>query len=131
MAKYTDILENFSEKFPLLARLYELYSHLPSLAPNEENTLRKTSELTLMEIIELVVIASRQYKNQKKDTLVNATYKLDQLRVLTELAKETKAIDANKFNEIQEVIDAVGKMIGGWLKSTAANAKAAAEPATA
>ena len=40
-----DILENFSEKFPLLDRLYDLYSVLPDISKNEDNTIRKTSEI--------------------------------------------------------------------------------------
>ena len=44
MKKQQDILENFSEKFPLLTKLYELYQQMPEISKTEENTLRKTTE---------------------------------------------------------------------------------------
>jgi hypothetical protein len=42
MQKQKDILDNFSEKFPILNKLYDLYQQSEGLAKNEENTLRKS-----------------------------------------------------------------------------------------
>ena len=43
--------------------------------------------------------------------------KLDLLKVLIRLAKETRTIDANQYIAIQEIIQETGRMIGGWIKS--------------
>ncbi len=123
MQKSRDILDNFSEKFPLLNKLYELYQQMPDLAKNEENTLRKSSEITVLEIIELVVIAVRQGKAEKSQTLRQAIRKLDTLKVFADMAKELKAINESKYGEFQESFNSVGAMIGGWLKSASAPAK--------
>ena len=117
MPKPQSILDNFSAKFPLLNRLYDLYQKMPDLAKNEENTLRKSSEITILEILELVVIATRQGKTEKAQTLRQAIRKLDTLRVFTDMAKELKNLSANKYQDMEETLQSVGKMLGGWLKS--------------
>ena len=53
MKKQKDILDNFSEKFPILNKLYDLYQQSENMSKNEENTLRKSSEITILEILEL------------------------------------------------------------------------------
>jgi len=120
MANSKDILDNFSEKFPLLNKLYDLYEQMPQIAKNEENTLRKSSEITVLEIIELVVIAARQPKTDKSQTLIQAIRKLDTLKVFTDMAKELKVLNDSKYSEFQESLQSVGAMIGGWLKSAKA-----------
>jgi hypothetical protein len=39
------------------------------------------------------------------------------LKVLIRLAKETRAIDNPQYLEIQVILQEIGKMIGGWIKS--------------
>ena len=118
MQKSKDILDNFSEKFPILNRLYELYQQIADLSKNEEHTLRKSAEITILEILELIVIASRQRKPDKFQTLLQAVRKLDTLKVFADMAKELKTVKEDKYEQIQESLSSVGKMLGGWLKST-------------
>ena len=44
--------------------------------------------------------------------------KIDVLRVLIRLAKEIKALDNKKYLISQECLDEIGRMLGGWIKST-------------
>ena len=117
MQKSKDILENFSEKFPILDKTYTLYKEASEISKNEENTLRKSTEITILEILELIVIATRQGREQKKQTLIQALRKLDTLKVFTDMAKEIKNISESKYNQIHEILNSVGQMLGGWLKS--------------
>lgn len=117
MQKSMNILENFSEKFPILNKTYELYKEACELSKNEENTLRKSSEITILEILELIVIATRQGKEQKKQTLIQALRKLDTLKVFVDMARELKNISEAKYTELQNGLNSVGQMLGGWLKS--------------
>ena len=118
MAKIKTIFENFSEKFPLLQQAYTLYRQMAELAKNEENTLRKSSEITVLEILELIVIATRQGKTDKFQTLKQIMRKLETLKVFTDLAKDIKQISESKYSEINEALENVSKMIGGWLKAS-------------
>jgi len=119
------IFENFSEKFPLLNRFYSLYQQIAELAKNEDNTIRKSSEITVLEILELIVVATRQAKSEKFQTLKQVMRKIETLKVFANMAKEIKLISENKYGELNEALEAVSKMIGGWLKAiNPANASA-------
>lgn len=118
MQKSMDILDNFSEKFPILERSYGLYQQCADMAKNEENTLRKSSEITVLEILELIVLATRQGKTEKFNTLKTAMRKLDTLKVFADMAKKVKQLSESKYNEIHESLDGLGKMLGGWIKAT-------------
>jgi hypothetical protein len=121
------IFENFSEKFPLLQKFYGLYHQVSDLAKNEENTLRKSSEITVLEILEMIVIATRQGKTDKFQTLKQIMRKLDTLKVFANMAKDVKQITDSKYGELNESLEGVSKMIGGWIKATnPANTTAAA-----
>lgn len=117
MPKAKNIFENFSEKFPLLQKSYELYRQTGELAKSEENTLRKSSEITVLEVLELIVIATRQGKTDKFQTLKQIMRKLETLKVFTDMAKDVKQISENKYKEINEAVENVSKMVGGWLKA--------------
>jgi len=125
MQKSMDILENFSEKFPILDKTYDLYKEASEISKNEENTLRKSSEITILEILELIVIATRQGKEEKKHTLIQALRKLDTLKVFADMAKDLKNLSEAKYNEIHEALNSVGQMLGGWLKAVNAPPKEA------
>jgi len=50
--------------------------------------------------------------------LEQTSLKLNLLRVFLRLCKEVKAIDNKKYVLLQEKIDEIGRMLGGWIKST-------------
>jgi hypothetical protein len=127
MAYPKTILENFSEKFPLLQKFYGLYHLIADMAKNEENTLRKSSEITVLEILEMIVISTRQSKAEKFQTLKQIMRKLDTLKVFADMAKDVKQISDSKYAEISQSLEGVSKMIGGWTKAiNPANATAVA-----
>ena len=115
-----DILENFSEKFPILNKTYELYQSASEISSSEENTLRKSAEITILEILELIVIATRQAKVDKKQTLKQAMRKLDTMKVFADMAAQLELVNETKYNQIHEGLNSVGAMLGGWLKSVSA-----------
>lgn len=123
--QYKDILETFTDGFPLLQKVYEVYEQSPSISTDQENTLRRSVEMTTLEVLELIVVASRQYKEAKVDTLRQAGNKLDTLKVFIDLASQTGLIDDKKTGDLQNAIANVGKMIGGWKKNLLAVKKEA------
>lgn len=127
MNKPKDILDNFSEKFPILGCFHQAYQQMADISKNEENTLRKSSEITVLEILELIVIATRQGRGEKFITLKQAMRKLDTLKVFADMAKDIKLLTENKYQELLETLQHGGKMLGGWLKATNPNNGAAAK----
>lgn len=117
-AKYKDILDTFTDSFPLLEKVYEVYEKTPRISEDQENTLRKSIEMTTLETLELIVVASRQSVLARIDTLRHASNKLDTLKVFVDLATQTDLIDDKTSKEMSASIQNVGQMIGGWLKKS-------------
>jgi len=117
MQKEKNVMEHFSEKFPLLQRLYDLYQATEHFSKSEDNTLRKSSEITILEIIELVVIATRQEKHEKLSTFRQIKRKVDALEVFMNMSVEVGSMATKPAQEFKEIIDSVNKMIGGWEKA--------------
>ncbi len=107
---------------PILRSIYELYKsfhQFRSLVPKADRyTLWQRSENTVLEILESILLASQAAKQGKRAHLDLASVKLNTLRLLVRLAKDTKVIDIKKYIAIQQSIDEIGRMLGGWIKST-------------
>ena len=116
--KYKDILDTFSDSFPLLEKVYDVYGQSPKISEDQENTLRRSVEMTTLETLELIVIASRQSIAARIDTLRQASNKLDTVKVFVDLAAQTDLIDESAAKEMETSIQNVGKMIGGWIKKS-------------
>jgi len=79
---------------------------------------QKLDNLTL-EILELLFsIPSSQ---NKTDTLQKMSIKLDLLKILLRFAKDSQAITDKKYLELQLILQEIGKMLGGWIRSTKQN----------
>ena len=115
--KRKDILESFSEKFPILQQTYQIYDLAGKITKDQENTLRKSTEITILEILELIVLASRQGKDNKRQTLIQAITKVDTLKVFADMAKDLNIITDDKYKEILEGFSGLGRMLGGWIKA--------------
>ncbi len=69
------------------------------------------------DVIERILEASALYKSEKLPALAQASIKLNLLRLLVRLAHDTKAINGKHYTSLQQHIDEIGRMLGGWLKS--------------
>ena len=108
--KYKDILDTFTESFPLLDKVYDVYTKSPSISSDQENTLRRSVEITTLEILELIVVASRQSYQAKRETLKQASDKLDTLKVFVDLAAQTGLISDKDADDLSASVENVGKI---------------------
>src|SRR3989304_1379148 len=107
--KYRDVLESFSTGFPLLPKVYEVYEQTQAISEDQENTLRRSVEMNILEIIELIVVAHRQSKEAKAETLKQANVKIDTVKVFVDKADKTKMIDKKQSDALRATIDNIGK----------------------
>ncbi len=117
--KHKDILESFSEKFPVFEKAYNLYHSFAGIGMDAEDTLKKSSEITLLEVIELIVLASRQAKDAKRTTLRQALIKLDTLKVFMDLAVKLQGASPDESSKLSQDLQVLSKMIGGWARNLA------------
>ena len=107
---------------PILKKTYELYKlfHEYRKVVSKANrfTIYERCENLLIDIIELFLEAGYAKTGNKMVILDRASIKLNALRLFIRLMKETYVIDMKKYLKIEELIDEIGRMLGGWIRST-------------
>ena len=106
---------------PIFHKLYELYKLLHayrSLIPKSQRySLWLKCENTLLILLETLIEIGHKKDNDKLKSLYIISDKLDVLKVFFRLAKDTRTIDSKQYLAIQTLIQEIGKMVGGWIKS--------------
>ncbi|MEK7189294.1 MAG: diversity-generating retroelement protein Avd [Patescibacteria group bacterium] len=98
--------------------LYKLFHQYRQAAPRQErHTSFARAEKLILDIIENILRAGQSAKTDKGPFLEKASSSLNVLRVLVRLIKDVKAIDVKKYMRLQELIDEIGRMLGGWIRS--------------
>ncbi len=95
--------------------LHELVCKFPK---SEKHSLGHQCQSYLLAAMEYVLAAGALPKTDAKlERLRQASAKLDILRLLIRLAKDTKCISNGAYLEISSKLIEAGKMLGGWIKS--------------
>ncbi len=56
--------------------------------------------------------------SQQKLILLNKiSTKIDLIKILVRLSKDTQSLNNNKYLELQENLQEIGKMLGGWIRA--------------
>lgn len=71
---------------------------------------------SLIEIAELLFLASYLSKEQKLPYLRKATTRLDLAKFFLHILWDVKALDNKKYVILSEQFEMIGKMLGGWTK---------------
>lgn len=107
---------------PILKKTYNLYKELHLLrihiAKRDRYAIWQRLENSALELLENILLASQRQKADKYGALEIASAKLNVLRILIRLTKDVKVIDNKKYLSLELTIDEIGRMLGGWLKST-------------
>ena len=107
---------------PIFRKAYDLYKTfygLRSIVPKADRyVLWQRSENLIVDILEGILLASQLPKSGKLKPLEEVSAKLNLLRVFLRLAKDVKVLDMKKMAVLQEMVDEIGRMLGGWIKST-------------
>jgi hypothetical protein len=107
---------------PIFKKTYELYKKFygfrNTVSRQDRFTIWQRCENMMLDILEGILSASQLSKCEKLPILEGVSLKLNFLRVFIRLMKEVKTLDNKKYVLLQEDVDEVGKMLGGWIKST-------------
>lgn len=104
--------------------MYEVYRYWHELVlkfpKSERYTLGQICNRYLLEILEHVLAAAGVTDRiRKMDHLLIASTKLDALRLLIRLCKDTKCLPNVAYLGLESRLHEVGRMLGGWMKSLA------------
>ncbi len=106
---------------PIFKKAYELYkifSDYRRLIPKHHRfSVGERCENIILDILEGIMISSRQSRKEKLPTLERVSTQINFLRILIRLMKDIQALDTKKYAHLSEITDEIGRMLGGWLKS--------------
>jgi hypothetical protein len=107
---------------PIFKKAYMLYKDFygirSSVSKQDRYTIYLRCENAILDVIEAILKAGRENKIEKLPTLELASTKLNLLRMLIRMLKDVKAINIKNYSIFEEKIDEIGRMLGGWIKST-------------
>ena len=92
-------------------------SYHPNIPKAQRYTIWQKCENTTLAILESVVATSHCSGEKRLDVLQELSYRLDLLKVFIRLTKDTYSIDSKHYDALQTIIQEIGKMTGGWIKS--------------
>ena len=106
----------------IFKKTYDLYKtfygYRLDIPKQDRYTIWQKCEDALLEILEGILFASQMSKTEKLPVLERTSMRLNFLRIFIRLMKDVKAIDNRKYLSIEISLDEVGRMLGGWIKST-------------
>ncbi len=106
---------------PIFKKSYDLYKlfhgYRKIVSKQDRYTIFERGDKLILDIIESIIKASGEQKANKLPTLEKCSIKLNMLRVFIRLMKDTKTIDIKKYVALESIVDEIGRMLGGWIKS--------------
>ena len=106
---------------PILKKLYDLYKtfhEYRKVVPKSDRfTIYERSEGIIIDVLECLIEAGYGQKGSKAALLEKASVKLNTFRFFIRLMKDSKILDSKKYILLQEMIDEIGRMLGGWIRS--------------
>ena len=69
----------------------------------------------------LELLFSVPISSDKTEVLQKISIKLDLIKVLLRLGKDTQAIENNNYLALESILQEIGRMLGGWIRSTKQN----------
>lgn len=76
------------------------------------------SEDSIIELVQNLVMAKNAPKHLKGSYLIKATASLEVVKMKLRLYIEFKLVNETRVFQLQSKVEEIGKMLGGWLKST-------------
>ncbi|MBF5059417.1 four helix bundle protein [Candidatus Neptunochlamydia vexilliferae] len=108
---------------PLFKKIYDLsqviHTNYIKIPKFYRHTLWQQCASLTLELIRDMVKAYRVFEEERLATLHTMSDNLDLLKVLVRLTKDSQAIQKKPYVEIEMMLQEVGRMLGGWIKSCA------------
>lgn len=109
------------ESLPVIVKSYELYKGLVEaqqhLSKNWRHSLGLSSENSVLQLMEELVMAKNAPKTSKTLYLIKASATLEVLTMKLRLLLALKLVNPTLVFQLQAKTSEIGRMLGGWLKS--------------
>ena len=106
---------------PVFQKSYDLYKGLHVMIKKypkgDRYSLGEKTQTEILELIEAITKAGHAKKEWKVPQIEQAIIKLELLKVFIRLGYDTKCLSERQYLAIQERVQEIGRMLGGWKKS--------------
>jgi len=97
--------------------MYEITHKLIFKFPKHERySLGEKIENSILETIEILILANQSSKYEKEKILLKANSKTELLKILFRISLNCGIIDGREYLEIENKLQEIGKMTQGWIK---------------
>ena len=105
---------------PLVHKIFEFYKlfheFIKLFPKTEKYSLGQKIENLILEILELTLKTIYSTKQEKSLSLKKINVKLNLSKMLIRLANEIRILDNKKYLFLQEKLQEIGRMVGGWIR---------------
>jgi len=114
-------MNTYPNEVPVIGKIYGLYKDFYGysvLFPKKDKyTLGIKIESYMISTLELMLSAQSAQRNEKIVFIRQASVKFDALKIFIRLANELKMISDKRYITLQNQLQEIGRMMGGWQKS--------------
>ena len=108
-------------EIPLFQKIYNLYRLIDHFTPDipkaKRYTLWQLCEQEVLKLLKDLIGTSHQMGDKRVQALLIMSQRVDLLKVFFRLCKDTKTLNEKNYLSVESLLQEIGKMVGGWLKS--------------
>ncbi len=106
---------------PLFQKTYnayrEFYECLKNFPKGDRYAIGQRTEQVFLALLSDIIRASKAPRLQKGVAVGNAQISVGILRVCIRLSKDVRALNLKQYISLEEKVDEIGRMLGGWKRS--------------
>ncbi len=106
---------------PITQKTYDFYRLLHLQVQRFPKIERYATGQTLqdetLDLLKCLLAACETSGSDKENHLKNASLQLETVKVFIRLAYDLRAVDRKAYIHLQEILQEIGRMLGGWIKS--------------
>jgi len=116
-----NIQNDFSKlEIPVAVKLFAVYELTHKLIftfpKHEKYSLGEKIENSILETLELLILANQSSKYEKEKILLRANSKIELLKILFRIALNCQIMKSQEYLLLENKLQEIGRMTQGWIK---------------
>ena len=107
-------------EIPVVIKLFIIYEITHKLIfkfpKHERYSLGEKIENSILEAIEIFILANQSSKYEKEKTLLKANAKIELLKILFRISLNCRILNDKEYLEMENKLQEIGRMNQGWIK---------------
>ena len=107
-------------EIPVVVKLFVVYEITHRLIlkfpKHERYSLGEKIENSILEAIEILIMANQSSKYEKEKILLKANSKIELLKILFRISLNCQILNSKEYLEMENKLQEIGRMNQGWIK---------------